>query len=92
MTTPRNTCAACACPIGIAFLMCSTHWRLVPRTLQTDVYRTWGDLTRRAPKSPTEKLARRDAYQAARDAAVNHARERITLQGAIDGHARKDPV
>ena len=86
----RNTCVACGKPIGIAFLMCAPHWHLVPRAMQTAVYRTWGNVQRRRGRTPTEQLGVIKAYGEARDAAVNHARERIEEQGEPDGHSGQD--
>ena len=72
-----NTCAACGKPIGIAFLMCAPHWHLVPRAMQTEVYRTWGAVKRGTVGDASDRVASVQNYRAARDAAVNHARKRI---------------
>lgn len=86
----KKVCAACGKPIGIAFLMCAPHWHLVPRAMQTAVYRTWGNVQRRRGRTPTEQLGVIKAYRAASDAAVNLARERIEEQGETDGNSRQD--
>lgn len=91
MTTTRHTCAACGRSIGIAYLMCAPHWALVPRELQTAVYRTWGALQRKRLRAPNEQLNDLLIYRRARDAAVNHARERMSPpQGAPDGRPREE--
>lgn len=76
MKAHRNTCAVCSQPIGVAFLMCATHWHLVPRGLATSVYRTFGAMTRKGA-TPQEQLQRIVAYRAARDAAVAHVKAHI---------------
>jgi hypothetical protein len=75
----RNTCAVCDAPIGISYLMCAHHWALVPRALKTDVYRTWGELTRTALTHP-DIVARRSAYEAARQAAIDAVNARLLTE------------
>ena len=59
------------CPIGCGrnckpgHLMCSGCWRLVPRDLQQEVYRTW-----RAWQRSNGDADRMAAYRSARDAAI----------------------
>lgn len=74
MNGPANTCAVCARPIGPAYLMCPAHWRRVEKSLQVEVYRTWGHLRRAInSRGPDRIAAARKAYLQARDAAVRCA-------------------
>lgn len=70
--THSHPCDICTTLIGRSFLMCPRHWRLVPKELQAEVYRTWGRVNRKA--APHDKLQHIAAYRKARDAAVGAAR------------------
>lgn len=73
--------AGCGRTHGPGKLLCPTCWREVPGHLQRDVYRTWrayqkshregsfGD-----PATHTARRVAREAYRAARDAALGSIR------------------
>lgn len=76
----RHPCAICGRPVIHAFLMCGTHWRLVPGDQQLALYRAWNALTKllptgkRAPKEVVENyLAAKDAAIASANAALGRA-------------------
>lgn len=65
------------CPVGCGrqvragHLMCGPCWGEVPRFLQREVLRTWRAYSRfRGIAQPPERRLAREAYQAARDAAI----------------------
>lgn len=64
----RYTCAVCPAPIGSAFLMCPSHWRLVPKPLALEVLNAWQQLTRSSP--PATRMGRMDRYALARQRAI----------------------
>ena len=68
-----HTCDICSKPIGVGFLMCTAHWRQVPKPMQDAVWRTWGRVQRRKG-THQEQLETIRQYRIARDAAVNHVR------------------
>lgn len=78
-----HTCAVCPAPIRRGFLMCSKHWRLVPRPTQQEVYRTWGRMQRSHPRSGFGASTRGEYFRA-RDAAIACAR---ATQSTTDGEA-----
>lgn len=64
---PTHQCPVHGCPerVGDKFLMCNTHWRMVPRKLQGDVWGAWnggkphpghGAACDRATEAVNEKL------------------------------------
>ena len=57
----HNTCAAVGCGRAISHehLMCMGHWKMVPATLQKEVYSTWRNVRRD-----------REAYADARERAI----------------------
>ena len=73
MSTPTHLCAArpCAARISTKYLMCFTHWRMVPRHQQTEVYAAYHSGTRKNTH-PTDQYV----------AAVAAARESVTQQQA----------
>lgn len=74
-----NHCAVCDRPIGPSFLMCASHWHMVPRELKTAVFRTWGQL-QRCPQRAHFHHAVKAEYFKARDAAIAAVNTR--LEGA----------
>ncbi len=60
MDTHECPADGCRRRLGFGVLMCGCHWRMVPRDLQREVYRTWA---RGRMPDPV-------AYMAARQAAV----------------------
>ena len=68
----RHPCDICHKPVGTGKLMCSQHWRLVPKALQHEVYRTWGRV-RRGEGTPQQQPQNIAAYRKAREAAVQSA-------------------
>lgn len=64
----RYTCAVCPAPIGTSFLMCASHWRLVPKPIADEVVASWGQLNRRSPPATRNGLMNR--YMHARGRAV----------------------
>lgn len=70
MTIPREThpCAVCQRSARKGHLMCPHCWRVVPKPLQVDVWRTWRAFERR--KSPRDGLSTLAAYRNACTAAV----------------------
>lgn len=71
----RHPCAVCNTSIGLGFLMCASHWKLVPHAQQQAVYRTWGRFSRGVDVKA--RLAARPEYLAARDAAIEIAQAAI---------------
>ncbi len=63
-------------------LMCIWCWRLVPKPLQDDVWRTWHRYQRRPPGAGRLGFFR--VYRAAADAAIAAARERL-IKKALAG-------
>ena len=73
-----HTCAICPKPIGRGFLMCGPHWHTVPRAVQDDVVRTYGQLSRHSAGHDEQHHAQaRSAYVKARDEAVALAAEKL---------------
>jgi hypothetical protein len=69
MTAPATTqCSACGKPVPRGRLMCATHWRQVPLTLQREVWRTWGAFQHR--QEPQYALRLLAEYRQAADAAT----------------------
>lgn len=64
------------CPTGcgrrvrMGHLMCAPCWGEVPRHLQRDVLATWRAYSRSASRGADDFPERRQAYEAARDAAL----------------------
>lgn len=75
MTTRLHNCAAEGCDkqIAINLLMCMAHWRLVPRPLQRDVYRTFRALLPTPDEVGSGPIK---AYRAAVKHAINAVREK----------------
>ena len=74
---PTHPCAVCPRQINAGLLMCASHWRLVPHEQQREVNRTWRAFN--GASGPTNALAARKTYLAARDAAVESAQAAIRL-------------
>lgn len=66
---PARPCEAVGCQhlVQPGFLMCSDHWRKVPKKLQAEVWRTWRALNHRNA-GPEDAVRYRKAKQAAIDA------------------------
>lgn len=72
-----HTCAAagCARQIPLHLLMCAPHWRMVPKPIQAEVYRTWRRYSKPSNKSrETRDPSARQAYLKARTQAVEAVR------------------
>lgn len=71
---PPRPCEAVGCQhmVQPGFLMCTPHWRQVPKKLQAMVWTTWRELNRRGA---TPEHAQR--YRAAKQAAIDavHAKQ-----------------
>jgi hypothetical protein len=52
--SPTKRCAALGCGTGIStrMLMCITHWRMVPRKIQDEVYSTCAAMLDDGPMRP----------------------------------------
>jgi hypothetical protein len=62
----------CTNTLKVGLLMCGRHWRLVPRTLQKDVHRTWKHWMRVPHENRIAYVDAVKAYGVARDAAFAH--------------------
>jgi hypothetical protein len=62
----------CEKQVGDVFLMCPRHWRMVPKELQTEVYRTFRYMSDDEGKSGARGSMRDliEAYREARRAAI----------------------
>jgi len=66
-----HRCAAVGCQhlVQPGFLMCVTHWRMVPAKLQRDVWTAWREFRRTSHRAnPAALQLYRQAVQAAIDA------------------------
>lgn len=89
-TTNFHHCAAEGCnrPIATHLLMCVDHWKMVPRGLQQDVYRTY----RAWSNAPLGKgLDKRKAYIIAVNHAITAVREK-EIQRAIKNQQHGDTL
>ncbi len=78
-----NTCAVCDTAIGHQFLMCPSHWHLVPRQMKSEVYRCWIDLRAVAHLTLGPERQRAQAeYDEMRAAAINAVNERLQAREA----------
>ena len=73
----KHTCHAIGCdrPVAPRFLMCPTHWRMVPKHLQIAVYRHYRP-GQEVDKQPSE------AYLKAAKAAIDavYAKEQFSIK------------
>jgi len=68
----KRKCAAKSCNLRVdkKFLMCATHWRMVPKQIQDDIYRTY------RPKQEDNLAMVSVAYRGAMMAAVESVDKR----------------
>lgn len=59
--------SGCSAVVPSHLLLCGKHWRLVPKPLQREVYRTWGR-RQREPRNPEAKAEHEAAKRAAIEA------------------------
>lgn len=81
MTKHRCPIEGCEHQITQQLLMCRSHWRLVPRDLQTRVYRAWTAFCdHMSPQT-------RDAYFDTRKEAIDHVHKALgyTVQLSLLG-------
>lgn len=82
-----NACAVCSAALSPGLLMCGTHWRLVPKPLQADVYRAWRRLQADEHHHASTRLQQ---YRSARDAAI-HAATDAVLKGVSPQPVAEQP-
>jgi hypothetical protein len=79
MTYGDGACAVCGTTVRVGYLMCSVHWRKVPKPLQDGVY----EALRRWDRSEATLHDLR-AAQAACVESVTGATQEPTLEGSED--------
>lgn len=67
----------CQTKIEMSMLMCGPHWKLVPRTMQDDIWREWRKVQASRRDDPTYVL--HDEYIAAINAARAAVQERLDV-------------